>query len=120
MVVTLITYKQYAQKVHLCKEIPANTVFVMHEGKEGLSQYPVQYEDGRIAYDYPERVSKAIKPFVELAFIAKKAWEFANKYEGWHTYDLLDKRLIRVLRALQEAKEIAIYEAGHQFQIVRQ
>ena len=34
----------------------------------GYSQYPIRYDDGRIAYDWPEIVPKYIKKAIEKAF----------------------------------------------------
>ncbi len=34
-----------------------------------LTEYPVKYDDGRIAYDWPERIPEAAKRMVEEAYL---------------------------------------------------
>ena len=113
MVITLATYRKGTNAAHVQYNPQTKKVFVMHEDKNGHSQFPCQYDNGEIVYDYIP--VKYIRPAIEKAFRCKKALEFAQKYPGWHSFadDVLD-----VIHDLQVAKMVTIFEAGQQFMIV--
>lgn len=58
-------------KVHIMRS-PDTTngkrLRVMVEHADGLSQWPMQYNDGSIAYDYPEKLTKSTRKIVERVY----------------------------------------------------
>ena len=65
---------------------------VMVEDQEGCSQFPIMYTPrGKIAYDFPERISQEQKEEVRRAFnmICPEYWSTEEdpdraKERGWH------------------------------------
>lgn len=113
MLITLATYRKGTNAAHVMYNPQEKKVHVMHEDKDGASQFPVMYNDGRIAYD---RVPvKYIRPAIEKAYRAKKALEFAQRNPGWHSFAPNESD---VIHDLQAAGVVMIFEAGNQFMIV--
>jgi hypothetical protein len=111
--ITLATYKKGTNAAHVQYNPQTKQVFVMHEDKNGHSQFPTMYDDGRIAYD---RVPvKYIRPAIEKAFRAKKALEFSQRNAGWHTFAACESD---VIHDLQAAGMVVVFESGNQFMIV--
>lgn len=54
-------------KAHIVR-LSDNRIRVMCENKEGLSDWPIQYDNGLIAYDHPERYPLYVKSMVNRAF----------------------------------------------------
>ena len=48
-------------KAHVVRLSHNNQLRVMVEDKDGLSDWPIQYNDGWIAYDHPEWFPKYLK-----------------------------------------------------------
>jgi hypothetical protein len=113
MLITVTTYRKGTNAAHVLYNPQDRRIHVMHEDKNGASQFPVMYADGRIAYD---RIPvQYIRPAITKAFRAKKAFEFAQRHPGWHTFD---KSESDVIHDLQAAKLVIVFEAGNQFMIV--
>lgn len=112
MLITLASYRKGTNAAYVMYNPKNKSVHVMHEDKDGASQFPVQYNNGQIAYD---RIPvKYIRPSIEKAFRAKKAFEFAQCNPGWHTFDYSESD---VIHDLQAAGMVIIFEAGNQFMI---
>lgn len=112
MLLTLATYRKGTNAAHVMYNLQDRRIHVMHEDKDGATQFPVQYQDGRIAYD---RIPvQYIRPAIAKAFRAKMALEFVQKYPGWHTFD---KSESDVIHDLQAAGMVIVFEAGNQFMI---
>ena len=111
----LKTFRKGAQSVHLVQGT-TGIIHVMHEDKNGLSQFPVKYRDGRIAYDHPERVNKGIKPLVERAFHAKHMIDFAEKYKGLHGISTGDKYTLNLALELAKSNLIKWHDDTRQFE----
>ena len=129
MRIALLSFQKYAQKVTLYENLGETNIIkkytVMWEDKEGLSEFPlliarhgIWAHDAEILWDTPERVSKAIMPYVEKCMVARNALRFAEEYPGWHSYDKRDKVLIEMLFKLQEVKKVLVRESSNQFMII--
>jgi len=112
MLITLATYRKNKNAAHVMCNPSTRQIHVMIEDKNGATQFPTMYEDGRIAYD---RVPvKYIRPAIEKAFRCKKALEFAQKYPGWHSFAACESD---VIHDLQAAGAALVYEDGQQFRL---
>lgn len=114
MLNTLVTYKAGTCAAHVMSNPQTNQVFVMVEDKNGLSEWPIKYDDGRIAYDHiPPQYAKKL---VVKAFKAADLLKFARKYEGWHSFA---KDVKAAALDLQSAGALLVFEAGSQFMAVK-
>jgi len=113
MLITLATYRKGTNAAHVMYNPQEKRVHVMHEDKNGASQFPVQYDDGQIAYD--RTPVQYIRPAIEKAFRAKKALEFAQRNPGFNTFDQSESDVVHDLEA---AGMVIVFEAGNQYMIV--
>lgn len=122
MLITLITYTKGAQKAHLMENPQTKELHVMHEDKNGFTQFPMITNgyafDPRcevLAYDYPERVSKGIVPMLIKAHHAKKMLEFARRNAGYHSISKHNRYDWGIAEDLQRAQRLTLWEATQQF-----
>ena len=122
MLITLVTYTKGAQKAHLMERSDTKELYVMHEDKNGLTQFPSITDDDPmcevLAYDYPERVSKGIVPLLIKAHHAKKMLEFARRHPGYHSISRRNRYDWRIAEDLQRAARLALWENTSQFTAV--
>lgn len=86
---TIASLKKNLCAIHLV-EGTNNSLHVMVEDKEGLTDFPLKYQDETIAYDNPERYPQYIKNLVPFMFEVMEALQFARKYPGLHSYSTID------------------------------
>jgi len=79
MLITLATYREGTQAAYVVQNPRTRKISIMHEDKKGYTQFPVKYADGRIAYDYPERVTPYGRILVSRAFVAADVLAFARR-----------------------------------------
>lgn len=113
MLTTLATYRKGKNAAHVMYSAHDRRIHIMHEDKNGATQFPVMYKDGQIAYD--RSPVEYIRPAIEKAFRAKKAFEFVQRNPGWHSFAKCESD---VIHDLQAAGVVLVFEAGNQFMIV--
>lgn len=81
----------------------------------GLQDNPIQYPDGRIAYDYPERLSNTRKALVARAYrwinAMQDSWNADNDY--WYQFEPIPANLAAVttrdLECMQKRTAFGLY-----------